>query len=89
MELNTLVKGKDILNYNWSLGIRSLEIRININKKMVRVGSLPNYDSVVKADEPVNINPAIPFRFFLQGLNPKSKITITKFRVVNEFDNSM
>jgi len=89
MGLNTLVKGKDILNYDWSLGNRSLEIRININKKMVRVGSLPNYDSVVKADEPVSIDPFTPFRFFLQGLNPKTRITITKFRVVNEFDNSM
>jgi len=89
MGFNTLVKGKDILNYDWSLRSRSLEMRINVSCRMFRVGSLPNYDSVVQADKPETIYPATPFRFFLEGLNSKNKMTITKLETVNEFDNSM
>ena len=45
--INTLIKGKSILTDDYSLEARKLEIRINIQKKFLRVGSLPNYESVV------------------------------------------
>jgi len=40
-------------------------MRINISKKILRIGSLPNYESVVQADNPNKIDPATPYRFFL------------------------
>jgi len=54
-------------------------MRINIQRRILKVGSLPNYDSVVQVDNPDEmINPATPYRFFLIGLNKETKITITK-----------
>ena len=41
-------------------------MRINIQKRILKVGSLPNYDSVAKVDNPnENINPATPYKFYL------------------------
>lgn len=64
-------------------------MRINIQKRFVRVGLLPNYDSVVEADNPEWINPDTPYRFFMHGLNEKTKMVITKLETVNEFNNKM
>jgi len=44
-------------------------MRINIQSRIVKVSSLPNYDSVVQADMPERINPGTPYRFYLGGLN--------------------
>jgi len=63
--LNTLVKGWDILDDGWSYGSKRLEMRINIKRRIVRVGSLSYYSSVVQADQPKSIDPATPYRFFL------------------------
>jgi len=72
-----------------SLERRSLEMRINIERKILRVGSLPNYESVVEVGDPKMIEPATPYRFFLIGLNSLSKMTITMLETVREFNNSM
>jgi len=53
------------------------------------VGSLPNYESVVQIDNPKEIDPATPYRFYLEGLNSKTKITIIKLEIVSEFNNRM
>jgi len=54
-------------------------MRINIQKRILKLGSLPNYDSVVQVDNPNEwINPATPYRFYLAGLNKETKMTITK-----------
>ena len=45
--LKTLLKGKPIWTNDKSLERRSLEMRINIERQILRVGSLPNYESVV------------------------------------------
>jgi len=42
--INTYLKGKHIRTNDNSLESRSLEMRINIGKKILRVGSLPNYE---------------------------------------------
>lgn len=63
--LNTLVKGKSILTNDNSLESRSLEVRINIEKKILKVGSLPDYSSVVQADQPDRIDPDTQYRFFV------------------------
>lgn len=63
--INTLVRGEPILNNKYTLKSRTLEMRINIQNKLLKVSSLPNYDSVVKVDKPEAINPTIPYRIFL------------------------
>lgn len=88
-DLNTLVKGKAFRTDANSLDKKSLEMRINIEKKILRVGSLPNYESVVKIDDPKEIEPTTPYRFFLLGLNKQTKMTITKLETVSQFDNLM
>jgi len=44
---------------------RSLEVRINLQRKLLRVASLPNYESVVEANKPDRINPSESYRFAL------------------------
>lgn len=65
-------------------------MRIDIQRRILKVGSLPNYDSVAQVDKPnEKINPATPYRFYLGGLNKQTKMTITKLQTVSEFDNKM
>lgn len=64
-------------------------MRINIQRRILKVGSLPNYDSVVEADEPERINPTTPYRFILEGLDQGTMISITKLVKVIEFDDNM
>ena len=64
-------------------------MRINIERQFLRVGSLPNYESVVQIDNPKTIKPATPYRFYLYGLNKETKMTITKLETVSQFDNLM
>ena len=64
-------------------------MRINIERQILRVGSFPNYESVVQIDSKYKIEPATPYRFFLFGLNSQSKMTITKLETVSEFNNLM
>jgi len=46
-DINTQLKGQSIRTKDDSLEKRSLEIRVNIQRRILKVGSLPNYDSVV------------------------------------------
>jgi len=64
-------------------------MRISIERRILKVGSLPNYDSAVQLNDLELINPATPYRFYLWGLNKETKMTITKLQTVNEFDNLM
>ena len=75
--MNKLVKGPPIVNEN-HYERRSLECRINVARRFFRVGTLPDYASVVEAENPNKINPAGSYRFILAGLNPKTKMTILK-----------
>jgi len=45
--INTLIKGKSIRINDDSLEKRKLEMRISIKRRIIKVGSLPDYDSVV------------------------------------------
>ena len=87
--LNNWVKGFPILNEDNSIETKILEVRINIEKKILKVGLLPDYESAVEADNPELIDSATPYRFFLSGLNSKTKISITKLNIVGEFDKNM
>jgi len=64
-------------------------MRINLQKRILKVSLLPNYDSVVQINDPELINPATPYRLYLGGLNKQTKITIIKLETVSEFDNQM
>jgi len=64
-------------------------MRISIQRRIFKVGSLPNYDSVVQVYNSESINPSTPYRFLLFGLNKQTKIMITKLSTVSEFDNLM
>jgi len=87
--INILIKEKSILTNDNSLETRNLETRINLSRRILRVGSLPNYESVVQADNPNQINPAAPYRVFVSGLNSKTKMTITRLEKVIEFNTLM
>ena len=79
--MNKLVKGPPIVNKN-PYERRSLECRINLSRRLFRVGTLPDYASVVEAENPNLIDPAKSYRFTLEGLYPKSKMTILKLQKV-------
>jgi len=87
--LNKWVKGFPILTEDNNLETKTLEVRINIEKKIIKVGELPDYESAVEADNPESIDSATPYRFYLSGLNSKTKISITKLSIVEEFDDNM
>lgn len=59
-----MVKGVDILADKNLIETKDLEMRVNIHKRFLRVGLLPNYNSVVEADDPEWINPHTSYRFF-------------------------
>ena len=55
-------------NYdNWEK--KSLEVRINLQSRLLRVGAQPNYESVVQANNPDKIDPNKCYRLFFSGLN--------------------
>jgi len=60
-----------------------------LSRRFFRVGTLPDYASVVEAEDPNIIDPAGSYRFTLAGLNSKTKMTILKLQKVKSFDASM
>jgi len=86
--VNKLVKGHPIVHGNL-YERRSLECRKNLARRFFRVGTLPDYASVVEVENPNLIDPAGSYRFTLAGLNSKAKMTIMKLQKVKSFDNSM
>jgi len=78
---NKLVKGPPIVNSN-PYERKTLECRINLSRKVFRVGTLPDYASVVEVENPNLIDPAKSYVFTLLGLNAKTKMTILKLQKV-------
>ena len=75
--ISKLIKGLKITtDINWES--RNLEVRINLQRRLLRVGSLPNYESVVEAKDPYEINPSESYRFALYGLKKNTKMKILK-----------
>ena len=50
-------------------GKQSFEIRIHLDEKLLRVGSLPDYSSIAELDDPNKIDPKVNYRFFLAIFN--------------------
>jgi len=53
-----------------------------LSRRLFRVGTLPDYASVVEVENPNLIDPARSYRFALAGLNSKTKMTIMKLQNV-------
>ena len=83
--VNKLIKGSPIVNEN-PYERRSLECRINLERKFFRVGTLPDYASVVEVENPNLIDPAGSYRFILAGIDSKAKMIILKLQKVKSFD---
>ena len=60
-----------------------------MERRFFRVGTLPDYASVVEAENPNVIDPAESYRFTLAGLHTKTKMTIVKLLKVKSFDALM
>ena len=60
-----------------------------MERRFFRVGTFPDYASVVEVGSPNLIDPAGSYRFTLGGLNPKTKMIILKLQKVKSFDTSM
>ena len=58
MGVSKVIKGPPITTKNSILERRILEVRVNLQKRFLRVGSLPNYESVVEVNDPEEINPS-------------------------------
>jgi len=86
--VNKLIKGSPIVNEN-PYERRSLECRINLERRFFRVGTLPDYASVVEVENPHLIDPAESYRFTFEGLYSKTKMTILKLEKVKSFDTLM
>ena len=87
--INTVLKGKDMRTDDNSLERRSLEMRINIEREILRVGSLPNNDSVVQLESKYKIELATSYRLYLLVLNKQTKMVITKLETVSQFNDLM
>ena len=86
--VHKLVKGPPIVNGN-PYERRSLECWINLSRRLFRVGTLPDYASVVEVENPNLIDPSGSYRFALEGLFSKTKMTILKLQKVKFFDDIM
>jgi len=60
--ITRLIKGNSI--QSGSKGKHSLEFRIHLDEKLLRVGSLPDYSSIAELDDPKKINPKANYQFF-------------------------
>ena len=84
-----LIKDPLITTDNNDLERRIIEGIINLRSRLLRVGSLPNYESAVGANKPDNIDPSQPKRLALDGFCSKTKIRIVKLAKVYAFDSLM
>jgi len=67
----------------------SYEVRIDLNVKFLRVGSLPDYSSITELDNQNKIDQNGAYRFFLAMLNQGDIMRITKIKTVSKFDDKM
>jgi len=64
-------------------------VRVHLDQKLLRVGSLPDYSSIAELDDPNKIDPKTDYRFFLCMGNNGDVIRIKKMEIVSNFDNKM
>jgi len=59
------IKGSLMQSGDKVIGKHSFEVRICLNKRFLRVASLPDYSSIAELDDPKKIDPKVAYRFFL------------------------
>jgi len=59
------IKGNPMQTGSKAIGRHSFEVRIHLDEKLLRVGSLPDYSSIAELDNPNKIDPKVKYRFFL------------------------
>ena len=59
------IKGDPMQSRNKNTGKRSLEVRVHLDQKLLRVASLPDYSLIVELDNPAKIKSNKDYRFFL------------------------
>jgi len=87
--LTKYIKGNPMQSGAKAIGKHSFEVRIYLNKKFLRVASLPNYSSIAELDIPNRIDPKIAYRFFLSMINSGDMMRITNMRAVSKFDEKI
>ena len=83
------IKGNPMQSGSKATGKHRFEIRIHLDKKLLRVASLPDYSSIAELDDPNKINPKVNYRFFLAILYKGDMIRINNVSVVDKFDEKM
>ena len=63
--ISKYIKGSPMQSGSKVTGKHSFEVRIDLNKKFLRVASLPDYSSIAELDDPNKIDPKVAYRFFL------------------------
>ena len=59
------IKGNAMQSGTKATGKHSFEIRIQLDEKLLRIASLPDYSSIAELDDPNKIDPKVNYRFFL------------------------
>jgi len=86
---NNLGYNQTKINNFGEAGKHSFEVRIDLNQKFLRVGSLPDYSTITELDDPNKIDPKVDYRFFLSMCNSGDIMRITSMRTVSKFDEKM
>jgi len=63
--ITKIIKGDPMQSRNKNTGKRSLEVRVHLDQKLLRVASLPDYSLIVELDNPAKIKSNKDYRFFL------------------------
>jgi len=83
------IKGNIMQSGSKATGKHSFEIRIHLDKRLLRVASLPDYSSIAELDDPKKIYPKVNYRFFLAIYYQGDTIRLNKVSVVDKFDEKM
>jgi len=87
--ISRYIKGNPMQAGTQATNKHSFEVRICLNKRFLRVASLPDYSSIAELDDPNKIDPKVAYRFFLCLLNYGDIMRITKYCTVGKFDEKM
>jgi len=62
--ITNYIKGNPMQSGAKITGKHSFEVRIHLDQKLLRVGSLPDYSSIAELDDPSKIDLKVNYRFF-------------------------
>jgi len=71
------------MQYEGKTSKHSFEVRIDLNKKVLRVASLPDYSSIAELDDPNKIDLKVAYRFYFSMSELGDLMKISNFRTVS------